>query len=74
MKCRKSSTSEVSTRTARCRRPLLDPASEEDVALIDLGTTTVVAALMMLISASMASPKPWQEEEEEEDMVQQPYG
>ena len=59
-----SRTSVVSTRTARCRRPLLDPASEEDVALIDLGTTTVVVALMMLISASMASPKPWQEEEE----------
>ena len=73
MECRKSSTSEVSTRTARCRRPLVDPASEEDVALIDLGTTTVVVALMKLISASMASPKPWQEEEEE-DMVQQPYG
>ena len=47
MKHRTSSASAVSTRTARCRRPLLDPASEEDVALIDLGTTTVVVALMM---------------------------
>ena len=32
MKRRKSSTSAVSTRTARCRLPLLDPASEEEVA------------------------------------------
>ena len=32
MKRRTSSTSAVSTRTARCRLPLLDPASEEEVA------------------------------------------
>ena len=32
MKRRISSTSAVSTRTARCRHPLLDPASEEEVA------------------------------------------